>query len=68
MCLLILSVSLSTVGRLGWGRVMIRVSCRDIEGCRGLQRVTEGTDRTVGMTMISGINQLGPQKLKFQVS
>ena len=28
----------------------------------------EGAGRTVGMAMISGINQLGPQKLKFQVS
>ena len=35
---------------------------------RGFQRYPEGADRTVGMVMISGINQLGPQKLKFQVS
>ena len=38
------------------------------EGSRGFQRVPEGTDRTVGMAMISGINQLGPQKFKVQVS
>ena len=34
----------------------------------GLQRVPEGTDRTEEMARISGINQLGPQKLKIQVS
>ena len=33
-----------------------------------LERVPEGADRAVGMTMICGINQLGPQKLKFEVS
>ena len=38
------------------------------EGFRGFQRVPEGADRTVGMTMISGVNQLGPQKPKFRVS
>jgi len=32
------------------------------------QRVPGGTDRTKGMARISGINQMGPQKLKFQVS
>ena len=38
------------------------------EGSRGFQRVPEVTDRTVGIAMISGIHQLGPQKLKFQDS
>ena len=32
------------------------------------QRVPGGTDRTEGMARISWINQMGPQKLKFQVS
>ena len=45
----------------------------EIKGHRGLQRalkgshrVPEGAYRTEGMARISGINQLGPQKLMFQ--
>ena len=32
------------------------------------QRVQGGNDRTEGMARKSGINQMGPQQLKFQVS
>jgi len=38
------------------------------KGFRGFQRVPEGADRTEGVARISGMIQLGPQKLKFQVS
>ena len=38
------------------------------EDSRGFQRIPEGVDRTVGMAMISGINQLGPKKFMVQVS
>ena len=47
---------------------LIWLSYRDIEGSRGFQRVPEGADRTEGMTRISGINKLEPQKLQFKVS
>ena len=48
--------------------LFIWLGYRDIEGSSGFQRVPEGADRTVGMAMISGINKLGPQKVKVQVS
>ena len=58
--------------------MLIWLSYRDIEGSRwfqrvpessrGFQRVHEDADRTVEMAMISEINQLGPQKIKVQVS
>ena len=48
--------------------MLIWLSHRDIEGSRGFQKVPEGADKTVVMAMISGINQLGPQKVKVQVS
>ena len=41
---------------------------KSYEGDHLNQRVPGGTDRTEGIARISGINQLGPQKLKFQVS
>ena len=47
---------------------LIWLSYRDIEGFRGFQRVPEGADGTEGMARMSGINQLGPQKLQFQGS
>ena len=40
----------------------------DLWGYRGIQRVPEGAERTEGVARISGINQLGAKKLKFQVS
>ena len=74
-------VMISEINQLGPQKLKFQVSkrseliwqrYRDIEGSRGapegLQRVPEGADRTGGMARISGINQLGPQKLKFQVS
>ena len=44
--------------------MLIWRSHRDIEGSRGLQGVPEGADRTGGMAMISGMNQLGPRPLQ----
>ena len=42
---------------------------RSYDGDHLNQRVPGGTDRTEeGMARINGINQMGPQKLKFQVS
>ena len=41
---------------------------RDIEGSRGVADGSRGADRTEGMARISGINQMEPQKLEFQVS
>ena len=46
--------------------MLIWLSYRYIEGSRGFQRVPEGAVITEGMAMISGINQLGPQKLRFK--
>ena len=47
---------------------MIWQRYRDIEGSKGAPEGSRGADRREGITRISGINQLGPQKLKFQVS
>ena len=41
---------------------------RSCDGDHLIQRVPGGTDRTEGMARISWINQMGPQRLKFQVS
>ena len=44
---------------------------RVLKSCDGdhlNQRVPGGTDITEGMARISGMNQMGLQKLKFQVS
>ena len=41
---------------------------RSYKGYHLNQRVPGGTNRTEEMARISGINQMGPQKLKFQVS
>ena len=43
-------------------------SNENIIGYRVLERVPKGPDRTKGMTKITGINQLRPHELKFQVS
>ena len=40
---------------------------RSYDGDNLNQRVQGGTDRTEGMARISGINQMEPQKLEFQV-
>ena len=41
---------------------------RDIEGSRRAPEGSRGADGPERMTRISGINQLGPQKLKLKVS
>ena len=41
---------------------------RSCDGDHLNQRVPGDTDRTEGMAMISGMNQLGPQKVKVKVS
>ena len=57
-----LQFQVSERSELIWQRYM------DIEGSRGAPEGFRGADRPEGMARISGINQLGPQKLKFQVS
>ena len=54
--------------QVSYKSMLIWRSYRDIEGSKGFQRVPEGADRTVGMTMISGMNKLGSQKVIVQVS
>ena len=41
---------------------------RSYDGDHLNQRDPGGTDRTVRMVTLSGINQLGPKKVKVQVS
>ena len=41
---------------------------KDIEGSKEAPEGSRGADRPEGMARISGINQLGPRKLKFKVS
>ena len=54
-----------------WYPSFINNKYRVLRSCNGdhlNQRVPGGNNRTEGMASISGINQLGPQKLQYQVS